>query len=188
MRYFIFLTSILICQELHANDLDIIQTAGSAYFNIEQDYRPSYSSLSGENGLAFGALVTYKIYSDLVIGVGGNAYIGWNTFGADDGATVNDTNILVGYSIDAGNGYSVVPLFGMSYWKYQFTQGAFLHSGPEDIFKYGGHNPVFRILLKFPSRRLVGFNIGYTYGKNDFGTLQSVNFELRYQLMRKSAK
>lgn len=188
MRYIIFLMSILICQELHANDLDIIQTAGYASFDIGQDYRPSYSSTTSESSFAIGALVTYKVYSDLIIGAAVNTYIGWSSLGVDDGANVDDTNYLIGYSIDAGNGFSVVPLIGMSYWKFQFTQGALSNSGQKDTFNYGGHNPVYRILLKFPSKRLVGFNIGYTYGKNDFGTLQSVNFELRYQLMRKPEK
>lgn len=182
VKYFVLFVCILISQETYANNIEVMGSVGIAHINIEQSYRPSYSSLTSEDSGALGVLVTYKIYSDVVIGGGANYYYGINFLGADDRVHVWDTNILVGYSIDAGKHYKIIPMIGESYWKYKFKQGAFLNPGPEEELNYGGSNTVVKIILKFPSKKLIGFNFGYTYGKNGFGALQSINCGIRFLL------
>ena len=72
---------------------------------------------------------------------------------------------------------------GYSRWRYVYTEGAFLNSGPEEELKFTGNNSFGKVIFKFPSIKIIGLkisNISYTYGQYDFGKLQSIRVGMKF--------
>jgi hypothetical protein len=123
-------------------------------------------------GVGFGVLTPVGI----VLEAGADSFGDFDLFNALDSFSLTQQFVSVGYQLELGDGWRIVPRAGRARWKLRSEEGLLFNPGPEETRDARGYDYFWELSVSRRISRVVTLGLNYKQGEYEFGRTRSTAF------------
>ena len=165
MRTIILLTLLILSPQLYANDGLYMQVGlGGSRPIVKPEYRPEDTTSEQNNNLAAQLSLGYQFKNNIVLEGG---YIGHLSTGftLNDHNSINELVLVAGYSFDISKSWSITPRAGISRWKLDSDEGAYLNPGDEQQTITSGQDFTYMLTATYQAFFMTYQGTNFEFGR-----------------------
>ena len=123
-------------------------------------------------GVGFGVLTPIGV----VLEAGADSFGDFDFFNALDSFSLTQQFVSVGYQLELGDGWRLVPRAGHARWKLRSEEGLLFNSGPEQSRDARGYDYYWELSVSRRVSRTVTLGLNYKQGNYEFGRTRATAF------------
>jgi hypothetical protein len=130
----------------------------------------------------FGLGVTFAVVTPigLLFAAGQDSFGNFDVFNATDEFNLVERFVEIGYQIELGDGWRLVPKAGRSRWKLTSEEGQLFHPGPEETRVLRGYEYFWEVGLARRINKHMALGVTARAGDFEFGRSRSVAFLMSF--------
>ncbi len=169
MRKILAVILLVLSSQVNANEgLYLLVGLGKSDIDIKPEYQVNNTNESNEN-FDFQFSLGYQFKSNILMEGGFVSHGSLDIVGLGDHSSVSENMLLVGYSFDITERFSIIPRAGYSWWTLESTEGILFNPGAEKQNTIKDEN--FTYMLSASYRFLY---LTYQATNFDFGSVNSL--------------
>ena len=127
-------------------------------------------------GVGFGVLTPIGV----VLEVGGASQGRFELFDEDDDFSLSTRYVALGYQLELGDGWSIVPKVSRVRWKLRSDDGLFDFVDSEDDQELRGYEYMYEATVARKVSRVLTLGLNYKQGNFEFGKAREVSFLVQF--------
>jgi hypothetical protein len=127
-------------------------------------------------GVSFGVLTPIGV----VLEVGGESQGRFELFDEDDDFSLSTRYVALGYQLELGDGWSIVPKVSRVRWKLRSDDGLFDFVDSEDDQEMRGYEYMYEATVARKVSRVLTLGLNYKQGNFDFGKAREVSLLVQF--------
>jgi hypothetical protein len=184
MRNRVFAAALLLCAAIHPavgaeSEFQITPRIGQGELQIDAfeaaDEEFKETDVYGI-GVGFGVLTPIGV----VLEIGGESQGRFELFDEDDDFSLSTRYIALGYQVELGDGWSIVPKVSRVRWKLRSDDGLFDFDDSEDDQQLRGYEFMYEATVARKVSRVLTLGLNYKQGNFEFGKAREVSFLVQF--------
>jgi hypothetical protein len=153
--------------------------AGHGLLRIDA-FRGINSGRVNSDGVAVGGNVGLLTPPGLLLEAGASSQSNFDWFGADDEFDFEEQHVSLGYQLELGEGWRVVPKVSRMRWRLHTEEGQLFNPGPEAQSVLRSYEYTWEVLVGRQITSLLTLGVSYQDNSFDFGSARMASFVVTF--------
>lgn len=159
-----------------APEFQITPRAGFGNLRVDAFQGVNEDAVIDTDTLGMGVGIGFLTPVGFVAEIGADSFGDFDFFDSFDSFSLTQQFASVGWQIELGEGWRVVPRAGRARWKLRSEEGRFLNPGPELTREVRGYNYFWEVGVSRRISKVVTLGVNYKQGSYEFGRTRSTAF------------
>jgi len=138
------------------------------------------SRRENSDGVQVGGNVGLLTPAGLLLEAGASTQSNWDWFGADAEFDFEEQHVSLGYQLELGDGWRVVPKVSRMRWRLHTEEGELFNPGPEAQSVLRSYEYTWEVLVGRQITDLLALGVSYQDNRFDFGSARMASFVVTF--------